>query len=86
MLEVAYSVMRNRVIQSFSSSDIEVPDVDTSAIKALVNEISESLEVVKGLQNNCTTVLTSVNGIQNKIADMKEKINSSVVQLLALLK
>ena len=86
MLEVAYSVMRNRVIQSFDSSDIEVPDVDASAVEILVNEISESLEVVKGLQNNCTTVLTSVNEIQKKIADMKEKINSSVVQILALLK
>jgi len=85
MLEVAYSVMRNRVIQSFDSSDIEVPDVDASAVEILVNEISESLEVVKGLQNNCTTVLTSVNEIQKKISDLKEKINSSVVQIRALL-
>ncbi|MDC0243362.1 hypothetical protein OAK07_01590, partial [Marine Group III euryarchaeote] len=60
--------------------------VDASAVEILVNEISESLEVVKGLQNNCTTVLTSVNEIQKKIADLKEKINSSVVQIRALLK
>jgi hypothetical protein len=86
MLEVAYTVMRNRIIQSFGSSEIDIPDVDAVAVENLVKEISESLEVVKGLQNNCSTVITSVNEIQKKIADLRANIDSLVVQIRALLK
>ncbi len=86
LIEVAYRVMRNRIIQSFDTSDVEIPDIDTVVVENLVKEILESLEIVKGLKSNCTTVITTTTNIQNQISDLKREIDSSVREILALLK
>ena len=86
LLEVAYAVMRNRLLQITGGTAAELPRINTAEVELLVDEISEALEAVKGLKNNCTTVSTAMNDIQAKIANMEVKIKHSVLNILALLR
>ena len=86
LLEVAYAIMRNRLLQNTDVSAPETPTINTAEVEALVDDITEALEVVKGLKNNCTTVSTAMNDIQAKIANMELKIKNAAINILTLLR
>ena len=86
LLEVAYGVMRNRIIQSFDSSDVKIPEVDSDRINDLATEIIESLESVRGLKKNCSDVIKGVEEIKNKITLMNSEVKGIAEEIKMNLK
>tara|TARA_B100000586_G_C20049155_1_gene401202 strand:- start:64 stop:1131 length:1068 start_codon:yes stop_codon:yes gene_type:complete len=86
LLEVAYGVMRNRIIQSFDSSDVKIPEVDSDRINDLATEIIESLESVRGLKKNCTDVIKGVEEIKKKINIMNSDVKGIAEEIKINLK
>jgi hypothetical protein len=86
LLEVAYGVMRNRIIQSFDSSDVKIPEVDSDRINDLATEIIESLESVRGLKKNCTDVIKGVEEIKKKINIMNSDVKGIAEEIKMNLK
>ena len=86
LLEVAYGVMRNRIIQSFDSSDVKIPEVDSDRINDLATEIIESLESARGLKKNCSDVIKGVEEIKNKITLMNSEVKGIAEEIKINLK
>ena len=84
LLEVAYQVLRHRVIGNASGSK-KGAKTDTAKCVKLLNSILEKMEVIRSMRKKLTGIDTGVEGLRGDLNLLEKGVEGDVAQLQSLL-
>ena len=90
LLEVAYNVLRYRIIQDFaikdSAAESAEPKLDIARFEQLIEDITGNMDILRTMRTNLTKIGTIVNNQDSQVTKIEGAITSQVRQLKMLLK
>ena len=87
LLEIAYSLLRYRLIEGLSTKDMTTTEtkLDIGRFEDLIDEITSNKNILQTMRSNLTKI-GNIIGIQDtQVTDIERAINSQVKQLKMLL-
>ena len=87
LLEVAYQVLRHRVIGNASGSKkgAKTKAIDTAKCDKLLKSILEKMEVIRSMRRKLTGIDTGVEGLRGDLNLLEKGVEADVAQLQSLL-
>lgn len=87
LLDVAYQVLRNRVIGNASGSKkgAKTKAIDTAKCGKLLKSILEKMEVISSMRTKLTGIDTGVEGLRGDLNLLEKGVEADVAQLQSLL-
>lgn len=83
LLEIAYKVLRYRLLQD-SSEDSTTDSLDSTKFNNLLKEILSRLETTSKMKRACTDSAKAIQGVHSDIAKLEIDIKAKVVELQVL--
>ena len=88
LLEIAYSLLRYRLIEGLSTKDMAATEtkLDIGRFEDLIDEITSNKNILQTMRSNLTKIGTIIGHQDSQVTDIEGAINSQVKQLKMLLK
>lgn len=80
-LEVAYKLARAKLLLGLKAKEMKTESIDLVSINILIDEISKKLNEFSSMKSNLTKATTAINSVQTQIDNLKEDLQSKLLEL-----
>ena len=85
LLDVAYRVLRYRIIQDAAGGPKDVESLDVTSVNRLLDEILSDLQGNQKMKSNLSQISTSVQGVRTDVVNQESRIRGKIGELQALI-
>ena len=85
MLDVAFQVLRHRLLESVADRSTDVMQrLDAARVEELINEMLSALEITRKVKRNCTDASKMIEGLRSDITNLETDISTRAQEILGL--
>ena len=85
MLDVAFQVLRHRLLESVTDRSTDVMQrLDAARVEELINEMLSALEITRKVKRNCTDASKMIEGLRSDITNLETDISTRAQEILRL--
>jgi len=85
LLDVAYRVLRYRVIQDASGGKKSIETLDSTLFNRLLDEILSDLQMCQKMKSNLSQASTTIQGVRSDVVSQEVRVRAKVGELQTLI-